>query len=38
MRDRIESLEDKIMSAAPDDQKVAEKRGKGWTVRGFGSY
>lgn len=37
MRDRIESLEDKIMSAASDDQKVAEKR-KGWTVRGFGSY
>lgn len=26
MRDRIESLEDKIMSAASDDQKVAEKR------------
>ena len=38
MRDRIESLEDKIMSAASDDQKVAEKEEKDWTVRGFGSY
>lgn len=28
MRDRIESLEDKIMSAASDDQKVAEKEEK----------
>ncbi len=37
MGDRIESFEDKIMSAASDDQKVAEKEGRGWTVRGFGS-
>lgn len=28
MRDRIESLEDKIMRAASDDQKVAEKEEK----------